>query len=51
MCIFSGRDQLLPSPEEGERLYHALPNCEIRRAGNNGHFLLLVNDLCVCLCA
>ena len=42
MCCFSGRDQLLPSQEEGERLCHVLPKCEIRKFNNSGHFLLLV---------
>ncbi|GKV46593.1 hypothetical protein SLEP1_g53566 [Rubroshorea leprosula] len=31
LLLCSGRDQLFPSEEEGERLCHALPNCEIRR--------------------
>ena len=42
VCCFSGRDQLLPSQEEGERLCHVLPKCEIRKFNNSGHFLLLV---------
>ena len=42
MCCFSGRDQLLPSQEEGERLCHALPKCVIRKFNNSSHFLFLV---------
>lgn len=50
LILSSGRDQLLPSLEEGERLFHALPNGEIRRAGDSGHFLFLVIDLCLSVC-
>ena len=53
VCCFSGRDQLLPSQEEGGRLSHALPNCQIRKFNNGGHFLFLVGfslTLCVCAC-
>lgn len=42
LILSSGRDQLLPSLEEGEKLFHALPNGEIRRAGDSGHFLFLI---------
>ncbi|GMH23882.1 hypothetical protein Nepgr_025725 [Nepenthes gracilis] len=41
LILSSGRDPLLPSHEEGERLRHLLPNCEIRKFNNNGHFLFL----------
>ncbi|RVX06772.1 Acyltransferase-like protein, chloroplastic [Vitis vinifera] len=40
--FFSGKDKLLSSQEECERLCHALPNCEIRRFTDSGHFLFLV---------
>ena len=51
MCCFSGRDQLLPSQEEGERLCHALPKCVIRKFNNSGHFLFLVGlSLSLSLC-
>ncbi|KAH9791701.1 AB hydrolase-1 domain-containing protein [Citrus sinensis] len=45
LILSSGRDQLLPSLEEGERLFHALPNGEIRRAGDSGHFLFLEDGI------
>lgn len=44
LILSSGRDQLLPSLEEGERLCHMLPKCEIRRFNESGHFLLLEHD-------
>ncbi|KAM4132316.1 hypothetical protein ACJW30_01G241100 [Castanea mollissima] len=45
LILSSGRDQLLPSQEEGERLCHALPKCEIRKFNNSGHFLLLEDGI------
>lgn len=39
---YSGKDQLLPSGEEGERLRLALPQCQIRRFNDSGHALFLV---------
>uniref|UniRef100_A0A5B7BDC7 Serine aminopeptidase S33 domain-containing protein n=1 Tax=Davidia involucrata TaxID=16924 RepID=A0A5B7BDC7_DAVIN len=41
LVLSSGRDQLLPSLEEGDRLRRALPNCQIRKFNDSGHFLLL----------
>nr|TKS07942.1 hypothetical protein D5086_0000105920 [Populus alba] len=41
LVLSSGRDQLLPSEEEGQRLYVALPKCEIRKFNDSGHFLFL----------
>ncbi|XP_075090669.1 phytyl ester synthase 2, chloroplastic-like isoform X2 [Nicotiana tabacum] len=41
LVLSSGKDHLIPSPDEGERLRHMLPNCEIRRFNNSGHALLL----------
>ncbi|XP_024046197.1 acyltransferase-like protein At3g26840, chloroplastic isoform X6 [Citrus clementina] len=41
LILCSGRDQLLPSEEEGDRLCRALPNCQTRRFGGGGHFLFL----------
>ncbi|KAJ6298849.1 hypothetical protein OIU76_019916 [Salix suchowensis] len=38
---FSGRDQLLPSEEEGQRLHRVLPKCQNRSYSGSGHFLLL----------
>jgi hypothetical protein len=40
--LFSGRDQLLPSEEEGQRLNRVLPKCQNRSYSGSGHFLLLV---------
>ncbi|KAM7509305.1 hypothetical protein LguiA_019758 [Lonicera macranthoides] len=37
----SGKDQLLPSQEESERLRSVLPGCEIRTFSDSGHSLLL----------
>nr|XP_023876718.1 acyltransferase-like protein At3g26840, chloroplastic isoform X2 [Quercus suber] len=45
LILSSGRDQLLPSQEEGERLCHVLPKCEIRKFNNSGHFLLLEDGI------
>lgn len=45
LILCSGRDQLLPSMEEGGRLRQFLPKCEIRRFSNNGHFLFLEDGL------
>ncbi|GKV40646.1 hypothetical protein SLEP1_g48257 [Rubroshorea leprosula] len=45
LILCSGRDQLLPSQEEGQRLYKALPKCEIRRFEESGHFLFLDDNI------
>lgn len=46
LCLlYSGKDQLFPSQEEGERLRHALSKCQIRKFNDNGHFLFLVGFL------
>lgn len=39
---FSGNDQLLRSRQEGERLHQLLPNSELRKFDDCGHFLFLV---------
>ncbi|XAR52043.1 Diacylglycerol O-acyltransferase [Bertholletia excelsa] len=41
LILSSGKDQLLPSQEEGERLRCMLPNCKIRNFSDSGHALLL----------
>ncbi|ONK72064.1 uncharacterized protein A4U43_C04F15320 [Asparagus officinalis] len=41
LILAGGRDQLLPSREEAERLCNALPNCRIRHFQDSGHNLLL----------
>ncbi|XVE67639.1 hypothetical protein DITRI_Ditri09bG0004300 [Diplodiscus trichospermus] len=44
LILCSGRDQLLPSQEESQRIQKALPNCEIRTFEENGHFLFLEDN-------
>ncbi|XP_059644087.1 phytyl ester synthase 2, chloroplastic-like [Cornus florida] len=41
LILSSGKDQLLPSEEEGERLCRILPKCQIRKFSDQGHALLL----------
>ncbi|PSS30307.1 Acyltransferase-like protein [Actinidia chinensis var. chinensis] len=41
LLLVSGNDQLLPSQEEGERLHHIFPKCEIRKFNDSGHTLFL----------
>ncbi|KAH9625629.1 hypothetical protein KSS87_019989 [Heliosperma pusillum] len=45
LILLSGRDPLLPSQDEGERLRKVLTKCEIRKRNDNGHFLLLEDDI------
>ncbi|KAG7985013.1 hypothetical protein I3843_03G003300 [Carya illinoinensis] len=45
LILSSGRDLLLPSQEEGERLGRALPKCEIRKFSDSGHFLFLEDGI------
>lgn len=40
--LYSGKDQALPSQEEGQRIQKALPDCEIRVFEESGHFLFFV---------
>ncbi|XP_055803121.1 phytyl ester synthase 2, chloroplastic-like isoform X2 [Solanum dulcamara] len=44
LVLSSGKDHLIPSLEESEKLRKMLPNCEIRRFNNSGHALLLEAD-------
>ncbi|KAJ8546462.1 hypothetical protein K7X08_019045 [Anisodus acutangulus] len=44
LVLSSGKDHLIPSLEESEKLRQMLPNCEIRRFNNSGHVLLLEAD-------
>ncbi|XP_059294357.1 phytyl ester synthase 2, chloroplastic-like isoform X3 [Lycium ferocissimum] len=44
LVLSSGKDRLIPSLEESEKLRQMLPNCEIRRFNNSGHVLLLEAD-------
>ncbi|CAL5368651.1 unnamed protein product [Camellia sinensis] len=45
LILSSGRDQLLPSEEEGERLLDLIPNCKIRKFSDSGHALLLEDGI------
>ncbi|XP_058737596.1 phytyl ester synthase 1, chloroplastic-like [Vicia villosa] len=45
LILCSGKDQLLPSQQEGERLRQLLPNCELRKFDDSGHFLFLEGGL------
>ncbi|KAK4282206.1 hypothetical protein QN277_013611 [Acacia crassicarpa] len=45
LILCSGRDQLLPSQQEGERLSRLLPNCDIRRFDDSGHFLFMDDNI------
>ncbi|KAF8390709.1 hypothetical protein HHK36_025236 [Tetracentron sinense] len=45
LILASGRDQLLPSEEEAERLFLALPKCQIRKFKDSGHTLLMEDGL------
>ncbi|KAL5797251.1 hypothetical protein ACOSQ2_002071 [Xanthoceras sorbifolium] len=41
LILSSGKDQLFPSQEEGEKLRCALSKCQNRRFDDSGHFLFL----------
>ncbi|XP_017975081.1 PREDICTED: acyltransferase-like protein At3g26840, chloroplastic isoform X1 [Theobroma cacao] len=45
LILCSGRDQLLPSQEESQRLQKATPDCEIRMFEESGHFLFLEDSV------
>ncbi|XP_021297858.1 acyltransferase-like protein At3g26840, chloroplastic [Herrania umbratica] len=45
LILCSGRDQLLPSQEESQRLQKAMPDCEIRIFEESGHFLFLEDSV------
>ncbi|KAL5717430.1 hypothetical protein ACHQM5_010432 [Ranunculus cassubicifolius] len=45
LILASGRDQLLPSRDEAERLYQMLPSCQIRNFNDNGHTLLMEDGI------
>ncbi|XP_052189416.1 phytyl ester synthase 2, chloroplastic-like isoform X2 [Diospyros lotus] len=45
LILSSGKDQLLPSHEESERLLHILPKCEIRKFDNSEHALFLEDNI------
>ncbi|KAJ1687724.1 hypothetical protein LUZ63_019114 [Rhynchospora breviuscula] len=41
LVLTSGKDNLLPSADEGDRLFSTLKNCKVRHFKDNGHTLLL----------
>ncbi|KAK9117650.1 hypothetical protein Sjap_016597 [Stephania japonica] len=41
LVLASGKDQLLPSKEEAERLYDRLESCQIRHFNESGHTLFM----------
>ncbi|KAL9404328.1 hypothetical protein Peur_001300 [Populus x canadensis] len=45
LVLSSGKDQFLPSEEEGQRLFRALPKCENRKFNDSGHFLFLEDGI------
>ncbi|KAI9084066.1 hypothetical protein K1719_034062 [Acacia pycnantha] len=45
LILCSGRDQLLPSQQEGERLGRLLPNRDIRKFDDSGHFLFMDDNI------
>lgn len=40
----SGKDNMLPSREEGRRLMKSIQNCKMRYFKDNGHTILLVGE-------
>ncbi|KAK8508766.1 hypothetical protein V6N12_034871 [Hibiscus sabdariffa] len=45
LVLASGKDNMLPSEDEAQRLKNSLSNCIIRRFKDNGHTLLLEESL------
>ena len=41
---FSGKDKILPSRDEAERLKNSLQDCVVRYFKDSGHTLLLVSE-------
>ncbi|MCL7050343.1 hypothetical protein MKW94_020641 [Papaver nudicaule] len=44
LILASGKDQLLPSLEEAQRLSDILPTCQIRNYNDSGHLLFMEDD-------
>ncbi|KAJ0832600.1 putative diacylglycerol acyltransferase, serine aminopeptidase, S33, alpha/Beta hydrolase [Helianthus annuus] len=44
LILSSGKDQLLPSKQEGERLHHLIPKSDIRTFDDSGHTLFMDQD-------
>lgn len=40
--MVSGKDNMIPSKEEGLRLVKSIQNCSVRHFKDNGHTLLMV---------
>ncbi|KAK9120175.1 hypothetical protein Scep_018268 [Stephania cephalantha] len=45
LVLASGKDKLLPSKEEAERLYDRLTSCQIRHFNESGHTLFMVGRI------
>lgn len=45
---FSGKDNMVPSRDEAQRLKKSLQNCTVRHFKDNGHTLLLVSSMIAC---
>ncbi|XP_006855419.2 acyltransferase-like protein At1g54570, chloroplastic isoform X2 [Amborella trichopoda] len=45
LVLASGKDQILPSMEEAERLRNTLPNCNVRFFKDSGHVILLEDGI------
>ncbi|KAF3785254.1 Acyltransferase-like protein [Nymphaea thermarum] len=45
LVLASGKDNLLPSRDEAERLWHILSNCKVRYFKDNGHTLLMEDGI------
>ncbi|CAN6469283.1 unnamed protein product [Victoria cruziana] len=45
LILASGNDNLLPSGDEAERLWHKIPNCRVRYFKDNGHTLLMEDGI------
>lgn len=42
--MYSGKDNVLPSANEAQRLASSLRNCKVRYFKDNGHAILLVSE-------
>ncbi|KAK3418451.1 hypothetical protein EUGRSUZ_H04409 [Eucalyptus grandis] len=45
LLLASGKDNMLPSPDEAQRLTNSLKNCRVRYFKDNGHTLLLEDGI------
>lgn len=44
IAMYSGKDNMLPSENEAQRLKNSLRNCTVRYFKDNGHTILLVGE-------